>query len=98
MNTVVSFGKIVFIIVNVTDEAQYSRKSEIVGYFTPICDDDHANHVLTFFPTSFVKIFNDSGVVDEVEKALQSFKDVDYNALLKGGGCNNSIPSFGFYG
>ena len=43
------------------------------------------NHVLTFLPQSFFKISNDSEVVDAVEKALQSFEDVDYNTLLKGG-------------
>ena len=43
------------------------------------------NHVLTFLPQSFFKISNDSEVVDAVEKALQSFEEVDYNTLLKGG-------------
>ena len=43
------------------------------------------NHVLTFLPVSFFKISNDREVVDAVEQVLQSFEDVDYNALLKGG-------------
>ena len=43
------------------------------------------NHVLTFLPTSFFKISNNTEVVDAVEQALQLFEDVDYNALLKGG-------------
>ena len=41
--------------------------------------------MLTFLPVSFFKISNDTEVVDTVEQAIQSFEDVDYNALLKGG-------------
>ena len=50
-----------------------------------IRDRVSVNHVLTFLPESFFKISNDSEVVDAVERALQSFEEVDYNTLLKGG-------------
>ena len=53
-----------------------------VSGFSPMVS---VNHVLTFLPQSFFKSSNDTEVVDAVEQALQSFEDVDYNALLKGG-------------
>ena len=63
------------------------------------------NHVLTFLPMSFFKISNNTEVVDMVEQALQSFEDVDYNSLLKGGGnwrlfrqSNSSVTTCGFSG
>ena len=40
LNMVDSCGRIVFVIVYVTDEVQHFKKREIVGYFTPICDVD----------------------------------------------------------
>ena len=51
-----------------------------VSGFSPMVS---VNHVLTFLPESFFKISNDSEVVDAVERALQSFEEVDYNTLLK---------------
>ena len=39
MNTVDSCGNVVSVVVNITDEVQYFKKREIVGYFTPIEDD-----------------------------------------------------------
>ena len=53
-----------------------------VSGFSPMVS---VNRVLTFLPQSFFKISNDTEMVDAVEKALQSFEDVDYNTLLKGG-------------
>ena len=73
-----------------------------VSGFSPMVS---VNHVLTFLPQSFFKISNDTEVVDAVEQALQSFEDVDNNALLKGGGSwrlfrqlNSSVPSCGLSG
>ena len=39
LNTVDSCGRIVTVVVNITDEVQYFKKGEIVGYFSPIEDD-----------------------------------------------------------
>ena len=60
-----------------------------VSGFSPMVS---VNHVLTFLLKSFFKISNDTEVVDAVEQALQSFEDVDYNALLKGGRKLASLP------
>ena len=38
LNTVDSCGRVVTVVVNITDEVQYFKKGDIVGYFSPIED------------------------------------------------------------
>ena len=39
LNTVDLCNRVITVMVNITDEVQYSKKGEIVGYFSPIEED-----------------------------------------------------------
>ena len=39
LNTVDSCNRVITVVVNITDEVQYFKKGEIVGYFSPIEKD-----------------------------------------------------------